>query len=174
MSSEKLRALKQQLEQARKSLDAERTQRALDDAASRERSRLAAQQRHEAMMAQLRSLGTTLQGQKVDQAEHADHDEEARRHRRETEATISEILGALSSVQNEQDAPVAEEQEFHGKPTLETLVQEIRRSSVEKAELLFSLSDQIQEDNSRRHEELRHILLANASARESVSYSEGS
>lgn len=32
----------------------------------------------------------------------------------------------------------------------------------------------LREDSTRRHEELRHILLANASARESVSWSDPS
>ncbi|KAI0051813.1 hypothetical protein FA95DRAFT_1602312 [Auriscalpium vulgare] len=177
MTDERVRALKEQLEHVRRERDAERASREEALIEIRKASEKAAQERHEEMMAQMRALSSALRDQKHEHAEHSEKvkralDEEATR-RQDKDARLSEIEEGLTSVRDGLKTEISKKQERGGDKTgIDRILEEIRKSGAEKTEMLLSLSDQIQADSRRRHEELRSILLANASARESMAFSD--
>jgi hypothetical protein len=88
---------------------------------------------------------------------------------------MSDVKAALASLRDERRAAHEQRAEEHARANaeIERAVNEVSREVAETGEQFLSVADELQEDSARRHEELRHILLANASARESVSFSSG-
>ncbi|KAI0266825.1 hypothetical protein BC834DRAFT_873712 [Gloeopeniophorella convolvens] len=175
---EKLRSLREELQRARAERDAQRSLYEADIAAARQSRDDTAHERHEDMMSQLRSMRELLSTQRESQAHQREqleqrHAEEERRHE-DTLRKVSDIQAAVSSLRDDQRADFERHAEEHAraKAEFEEAVKVVTEDTAQTREHLHSLADEFQEDSARRHEELRHVLLASASARESVSFSE--
>lgn len=176
----RLTTLREELARARSQLDAERTQRALDEAAAREQGNRDAADRHRAMMEQMNDLTTLLRGQRDELTSHRERMEESivedSRRRAEKDARHAALESDLSRIRRDQATESARLEVARAaavtKPTVETVLQEIRQKSDEHKEMINDFSHQMREESARRHEQLQQMLLSSASARESVSFSD--
>ena len=102
----RLTTLREELARARSQLDAERTQRALDEAAAREQSDRDAADRHRAMMEQMNDLTTLLRGQRDELTSHRERMEESivedSRRTAEKDARLAALESDLSRIRRDQ------------------------------------------------------------------------
>ncbi|ETW80822.1 hypothetical protein HETIRDRAFT_101911 [Heterobasidion irregulare TC 32-1] len=183
----RLTTLREELARARSQLDAERTQRALDEAAAREQSDRDAADRHRAMMEQMNDLTTLLRGQRDELTSHRERMEDSivedSRRTAEKDARLAALESDLSRIRRDQATESTRLEEARAaaatKPSdgarwqaVETVLQEIRQRSDEHREMINDFSHQMREESARRHEQLQQMLLSSASARESVSFSD--
>ncbi|KAI0278481.1 hypothetical protein BGY98DRAFT_973754 [Russula aff. rugulosa BPL654] len=175
--NEKLELLKQELQHARTEQETHRAlQKAEIDAEKQARDE-AARRRHEDMMNQLRAMRELLHEQRASQAQQVEqmeqrHAEEAQRDEG-TLKQMSDLQNAVTFLHEEQGARSEQHAEERARAKADTeAVKKMTEAVAETRDELLSIADELREESTRRHEELRHILLANASARESVSFSE--
>ncbi|KAH9978573.1 hypothetical protein BGW80DRAFT_1248944 [Lactifluus volemus] len=177
-SDERIRLLKEELQHARAERDRQRALHKAENDAEKESRDKAARERHEGTMNQLRAMRELLFEQRESQAQEKGrmeerHAEEVRLHET-TLKQMSDVRTAVGSLRDESRADWEQraEEQARIKADSETAVKKLSESVAETREQLLSLTHELQEDTTRRHEEVRHILLANASARESVSMGE--
>ncbi|KAI0305749.1 hypothetical protein B0F90DRAFT_1700761 [Multifurca ochricompacta] len=161
-ADENLQLLEEDLRRARAEREMQRSLRRVETTTAKQRDDEAVQERHEDMMSQLRTMRGLLSEQHKSQAQQREQMEQLMRSKQ-----MSDVQAAVTSLRDERRAysDHCAEKQAREKAEMEKVVLETR-------EQLLSLADELQEDSARRHEQLRHILLANASARESVSLSE--
>lgn len=175
-TDERIKLLKEDLQRARAEREAQRTLRMSELAAAKQSRDEAALERREDMMSQLRTMRELLGVQQESQAQCSDqtkqHHAEEMRWRGDTVSQVSDVQAALASLRDERRAANEQRAGEHARTNAEIqrAVNEVSRDVAETREQFLSVAEDLQEDSSRRHEELRHILLANASARESMSF----
>ncbi|KAF8502287.1 hypothetical protein F5888DRAFT_1670973 [Russula emetica] len=176
-SNDKLDLLKQELQHARAEQETHQALRMAEIDAEKQAREEAARGRHEDTMSQLRAMRELLHEQRSSQAQQVEqmeqrHAEEARRDE-STLRQMSDLQDAVTSLHDEQWAHSERRAEERARAKADTeAVKKVSETVAETRDELLSIADELREDSTRRHEELRHILLANASARESVSLSE--
>ncbi|KAF8482869.1 hypothetical protein DFH94DRAFT_730154 [Russula ochroleuca] len=176
-SNDKLELLKEDLQRARAEQETQRTIRKVEIDAEKQAREDAARGRHEDMINQMRAMRELLHGQRESQAQRVEqmdqrHAEQVRQHE-STVRQMSDIQAAVTSLHDEQRARSEQHAEEHAlaKADVEA-AKKMSESVAETRDELLSIADELRDESTRRHEELRHILLANASARESVSLSD--
>ncbi|KAF8274503.1 hypothetical protein EI94DRAFT_1713609 [Lactarius quietus] len=175
-TNEKLKLLKEDLQRARAEREEQRTLRMAEIAAAKQSRDETTLERRDDIMSQLRTMRELL-GEQESQAQRSDqtklrHAEEMR-WREDTLRQMSDVQAALASLRDERRVALEQSAGEHARTNaeIERAVKEVSMDVAETREQFLSVAEEIQEDSARRHEELRHILLANASARESVSFS---
>lgn len=176
-TDERLKLLKEDLRLARAEREAQSTLRTAELAAAKQSRDEAALERHEDITSQLRTMRDLLSEQRESQAQRSNQTEqrnaEEMRWREDTLRQMSDVQAALASLRDGRRADHEQRVEEHARANseIERAIKEVSKDVGETREQFLSVADELQEDSARRHEELRHILLANASARESVSFS---
>ncbi|KAH9047851.1 hypothetical protein EDB84DRAFT_1459381 [Lactarius hengduanensis] len=176
-NDERLKLLREDIQRARAEREAQSTLRTSELAGAGQGRDEATLERHEDIMSQLKTMRELLSEQRESQAQRRDQTEqrhaEEMRWRRDTLGQMSDVQAALASLRDERraDDEQCAEERVRANSEIERAVKEVSRDVAETREQFLSVADELQEDSARRHEELRHILLANASARESVSFS---
>ncbi|KAH9992643.1 hypothetical protein BJV77DRAFT_1002028 [Russula vinacea] len=164
-SNDKLEQLKEDLKRARAEQETHRALRRAEIDAEKQARADAARGRHEDMMSQMRAMRELLHEQRESQAQRVEqmdqrHAEQVRQH----ESTVKQMSDRARSEQHAEEHALA-------KADIEA-AKKVSESVAETRDELLSVADELRDESTRRHEELRHILLANASARESVSLSD--
>ncbi|KAH9957929.1 hypothetical protein BC827DRAFT_1222384 [Russula dissimulans] len=176
-SDERLKSLKEDLQRARAEQERHQTLRKTETDAETQAREEAAERRHEDTMSQLRAMRELLEEQRESQAKQVEEMEQRDAERvQRHETTLGQISGlqaAVTSLRDERRAHSEQlaEKHAHAKADAEA-IKKVTESVAETREQLLSMADELREDSTRHHEELRHILLANASARESLSSSD--
>ncbi|KAI0297144.1 hypothetical protein BC826DRAFT_1002680 [Russula brevipes] len=168
---DKLKQLKDDLQRARAKQERQRTLRKAEVDTENQVRDEAARERHEDMMGQLSVMRELLSGQGESQAQHVGqmeqrHAEEVRRHET-TLNQMTDLQAAVSSLRDERRAHSEQLAAEHVRGKAD--IKSVSEGVAEAREELESMAHELREDSARRHDELCDILLANASARESMS-----
>lgn len=176
-STDKLELLKQELQHARAEQETHRALRKAEIDAEKQARDEAARGRHEDRMSQLRAMRELLHEQRSSQAQQVEQMEQRRAEEAQRNESalrqMSDLQGAVTSLHDEQRVRSEQCAEERARAKADTeAVKKMSQTVAETRDELLSTANELREESTRRHEELRHILLANASARASVSLSE--
>ncbi|KAF8153251.1 hypothetical protein B0H34DRAFT_722842 [Crassisporium funariophilum] len=170
----RIETLEEELAQLRSDLEAEKQQRATEDAEMRERERTQLMEHDDAVRSQLADITNLVQEQR-DMCETKkvlmDSRWEDKQTRRDTkEAQMIELRDMVLKIHDdmENDRMRNEDERRESKEGLEKIIDDLQRQNAEQRELLTSLSESWRADCERHHEET--INAVKSTANEQVSF----
>ncbi|KAF8892921.1 hypothetical protein BD779DRAFT_1467989 [Infundibulicybe gibba] len=172
----RIKALEDELTQVRAELENEKQQRLTEEAETRERERQELAERDDRIQEQLGDITNLIQNQDTACAakkELMDSRWEEKQGRRQfKEEKWNDLIGMVHRIQedleNDREKAEAEKALAASKPSLEDVINELRRQNAEQRELLENLSESWRSDCSRQHEET--IAAVRETAHEQVPF----